>query len=260
MCIYFIKASCYDKGVKKTDIVGFLTVEHQAGFSKTTTMKNNNLQHSQDDSYPPKVVLFLLAIISTGNAMAEEIIEPMNLEDDLRHWHALYQPPEVLEISKEIDCLARNIYFEARSESEQGQLAVGHVVMNRVAHEGYPDSVCAVVKQGGEKRRYRCQFSWWCDGRSDIPMNKKAWQRSQDLAEAVYRGQSKDPTDGALWYHADYVNPVWSTALVLGKKIGQHLFYLSKKRPVYAMNSATRLQSKIDPVSTVEQSLGFPAL
>ncbi len=224
-------------------------------------MKSNNLQYSQDNSYPPKVVLLLLVIFSIGNVMAEGAVEPANLEDDLRHWHSLYQPSEVSEVSevsKEIDCLARNIYFEARSESEQGQLAVGHVVMNRVANEGYPNSVCAVVKQGGEKRRNRCQFSWWCDGRSDMPMNKKAWQRSQDLAEAVYKGQSKDPTNGALWYHADYVNPVWSAALVLGKKIGQHLFYLSKKRPVYAMNSASALQSKIDPVSTVEQSLGFP--
>ncbi|MEW8010447.1 MAG: hypothetical protein AB2818_05350, partial [Candidatus Thiodiazotropha sp.] len=85
-------------------------------------MKSNNLQHSQDNSYPPKVVLLLLVIFSTGNVMAEGAVEPANLEDDFRHWHSLYQPSEVSEVSKEIDCLARNIYFEARSESEQGQL------------------------------------------------------------------------------------------------------------------------------------------
>lgn len=171
--------------------------------------------------------------------MAGEDVSHKSLEEDLLHWLSLYRPSETVEISKEIACLAQNIYFEARSESEQGQLAVGHVVMNRVAHKRYPDSVCAVVKQGGERRRHRCQFSWWCDGRSDQPMNQKAWQQSLQLARTILAGDTKDPTDGALWYHADYVNPEWSSILVLGKKIGQHLFYLSKKQPVFALNTAS---------------------
>jgi spore germination cell wall hydrolase CwlJ-like protein len=204
-------------------------------------MQNTTLQYTCNDSYPFQVFLLILSASAATLVMADEHSLDKSLEQDLQHWLALYQPTETVEISAEIECLAKNIYFEARSESEQGQLAVGHVVMNRVAHKRYPNSVCTVVKQGGEKRRHRCQFSWWCDGRSDLPVNQKAWQRSMELAQAIHAGESTDPTDGALWYHADYVNPKWSTMLVLGKKIGQHLFYLSRKRPAYAMNTAPGL-------------------
>ena len=75
-------------------------------------------------------------------------------------------------LSDEITCLAQNIYFEARSEPVAGMLAVGHVVLNRVASDRFPDTVCKVIRQGGERRRHRCQFSWWCDGRSDKPHNE----------------------------------------------------------------------------------------
>jgi spore germination cell wall hydrolase CwlJ-like protein len=135
------------------------------------------------------------------------------------------------DIDQEIHCLALNIYFEARGEPEQGQRAVGHVVMNRVADRHYPDTVCKVVKQGGESRLNQCQFSWWCDGRSDRPINQKAWRNALQLADAIFDGDSEDPTDGALWYHADYVSPYWSNAFTLVKKIGQHNFYLHKQQP-----------------------------
>lgn len=140
------------------------------------------------------------------------------------------------QVENEVRCLALNIYFEARSELEQGQRAVGHVVLNRVANKQYPNTVCEVVQQGGEEQRYRCQFSWWCDGRPDKPLNKKAWQNSIRLANSIYYGHSKDPTDGALWYHAVYVNPYWSGTLTMVKKIGQHIFYQKKKQPKYALN------------------------
>ena len=141
-----------------------------------------------------------------------------------------------IQIDNEVRCLALNIYFEARSEGEQGQLAVGHVVMNRVADRHYPSTVCNVVRQGGEKRRNRCQFSWWCDGEPDKPLNQKAWLKSLKLAITVYFGHSEDPTNGALWYHADYANPYWSDTLIVGNKIGQHIFYLKKRQPKYASN------------------------
>jgi len=139
-----------------------------------------------------------------------------------------------VQIANEVHCLALNIYFEARGEVEKGRLAVGHVVMNRVADRHYPGTVCGVVRQGGEERLHRCQFSWWCDGQPDKPLNQRAWLESLKLAVRVYFGHSEDPTDGALWYHADYANPYWSDALVLGDKIGQHLFYLKEKQPKYA--------------------------
>lgn len=137
----------------------------------------------------------------------------------------IFKRPTPAAPAGEIECLALNIYFEARGESEVGQLAVGHVVMNRVASARFPSTVCDVIQQGGELRRYRCQFSWWCDGRSDKPRNKRLWEKSGELALKVYWGQTADPTEGALWYHADYVKPYWRKEFERGPKIGRHIFY-----------------------------------
>lgn len=127
--------------------------------------------------------------------------------------------------SEEMACLALNIYFEARSEPLNGMLAVGHVVMNRVAARNFPDSVCAVIRQGGEVVRHKCQFSWWCDGRSDLPRNPVAWDAARLLAWFIYNGHTDDPTGGALWYHAEYVAPYWRDAYYRGPQIGRHIFY-----------------------------------
>ena len=124
-----------------------------------------------------------------------------------------------------LDCLALNIYFEARNEALEGKRAVGHVVMNRVRDQDFPGSVCQVIKQGGEATRGGCQFSWWCDGRSDSPLDNLAWRESREIAWDVLRGASRDPTRGALWYHADYVSPDWSDELARSGKIGRHIFY-----------------------------------
>jgi hypothetical protein len=129
----------------------------------------------------------------------------------------------------QLRCLALNIYHEARGEPEAGKVAVAHVVMNRVKSRRFPNSVCTVVTQGGEKRRYRCQFSWHCDGRPDRPKNRRAWRKSQRLAEKVLSGQVEDRTQGALWYHAEYVSPYWRAAFNKGPKIGQHIFYNDRK-------------------------------
>ncbi|WP_051906917.1 cell wall hydrolase [Methylomarinum vadi] len=143
---------------------------------------------------------------------------------------------------EEIYCLALNIYFEARGESELGQKAVGHVVMNRVGDAKFPNSICRVVKQGGERKLNRCQFSWWCDGRSDRPTNLASWYKSFRIAHEIYSGKSTDPTQGALWYHAEYVNPYWKKALRRGPKIGRHIFY--KNAPRYS--KVARNNTKLD--------------
>ncbi len=136
----------------------------------------------------------------------------------------------------EIECLALNIYFEARGEPEAGQLAVGHVVMNRVSSKRFPATVCDVIQQGGALRRDRCQFSWWCDGRSDTPRNKRLWEKSAELALKVYWGRTVDPTEGALWYHADYVKPAWRKTFDRGPKIGRHIFYSQGPRGTQVAN------------------------
>lgn len=130
-----------------------------------------------------------------------------------------------VEMPEEVKCLALTIYFESRGEPDAGKVAVGHVVMNRVNDPRFPGQVCKVVRQGGEWPRNRCQFSWWCDGRSDKPKDRRAWGLSQELANAIYAGVSEDPTEGALWYHADYVKPYWKNVFAPGPKIGRHIFY-----------------------------------
>ena len=104
------------------------------------------------------------------------------------------------------------------------------MVLNRVASRRFPNTICGVIRQGGELRRYRCQFSWWCDGRSDRPRHKRDWELSNEIALNVYWGRSADPTDGALWYHADYVSPAWRKDFKAGPKIGRHLFYSEADR------------------------------
>jgi spore germination cell wall hydrolase CwlJ-like protein len=124
----------------------------------------------------------------------------------------------------ELRCLALNIYHEARSETTKGQLAVAAVTLNRVNSAAFPSSVCRVVKQGGQKRN-RCQFSWWCDGRSDHPSEPAAWERALELGRESLLGLRDDPTDGALYYHADHVRPSWSRKFQRTARIGDHLFY-----------------------------------
>lgn len=121
-------------------------------------------------------------------------------------------------------CLALNIYWEARSEPVQGQHAIAAVTLNRMRHATFPDTICQVVKQGGENR-HRCQFSWWCDGKSDTPDDPEAWTRAQQIAWSALEFDQTDPTQGALFYHATYVKPDWVKTMTRTTKIGRHLFF-----------------------------------
>ncbi len=129
------------------------------------------------------------------------------------------------EVKKALDCLTLNIYHEARNEPASGMAAVAHVVMNRLADPRFPETVCEVVQQGGERARHRCQFSWWCDGLSDRPRSWRRWQVFRAIAKDAFWGRSADPTGGALWYHADYVSPYWGKVFQKGPQIGRHIFY-----------------------------------
>lgn len=128
-------------------------------------------------------------------------------------------------ISAALMCLALNVYHEARSEPLQGQAAVAHVVLNRVASGRWPDDVCSVVEQGYEKGRFKCQFSWYCDGKPDEPTEILAWAKSVLVANQVLTGVVPDVTNGATHYHARYVNPYWSASLSKTVTYGSHLFY-----------------------------------
>ena len=119
------------------------------------------------------------------------------------------------------DCLALALYWEARGEGEIGMRAVGSLVLNRVEDERFPSTVCRVVKQGGETPP--CQFSWWCDGKSDRPRSASQWSVAQGLADKLLAGRAKDPTRGALFFHNTAVDPKWPYKRTV--RIGNHVFY-----------------------------------
>jgi spore germination cell wall hydrolase CwlJ-like protein len=122
---------------------------------------------------------------------------------------------------KQVDCLADNIYYEAGHEPEDGKKAVAMVTLNRVNDPRYPKDICSVVKQ---KVKSTCQFTWYCEGKKAIH-NYFAYKQAKEMALYVYANYEKmtDITEGALFYHADYVNPRWK--LERTTKIGRHIFY-----------------------------------
>ncbi len=125
----------------------------------------------------------------------------------------------------EENCLAKAVYFEARSESELGQLAVAKVVLNRVKDPNYPKTICGVVYQGSD-RRNSCQFSFACDGVADEVKSKDAWDRSKRIAQKAIAGDQTIRVIGAATnYHADYVRPKWAKEMRKLIKIGRHIFY-----------------------------------
>lgn len=216
-------------------------------FTTTNTVLDSNITVPTADRQRPGKLFILAAVVMSflvkaGDVLASEATtatengiektSPLGGEEAQVIAGVGDSPePATEHLQAEMRCLALNIYFEARSEPESGQRAVAHVVMNRLAHPKYPDSVCAVVKQGGEAVRHRCQFSWWCDGHSDQPSNRKAWDKALKLARKVFAGDLEDTTGGALWYHATYVKPYWSELLLKGERIGQHVFYLENRAP-----------------------------
>ena len=122
-----------------------------------------------------------------------------------------------------LTCLARAAYWEAKGEGRSGMQGIVNVVINRAADPRFPDSLCGVVKQGGESGS--CQFSWWCDGRSDRIREPEAYAEARDVARQALNHQLEDVTDGALYFHARYATPYWAKRFVRTARIGQHLFY-----------------------------------
>ena len=132
-------------------------------------------------------------------------------------------------------CLAKNIYFEAGNQPLAGKVAVAQVVLNRIEHSSYPDDICGVVYQSKEyytswtgktqPKLGMCQFSWYCDGRSDEPLDTKTWLSSYEIASQVMMGKFPDITEGATHYHASYVLPEWADTKTKVVQIGEHIFY-----------------------------------
>jgi spore germination cell wall hydrolase CwlJ-like protein len=129
--------------------------------------------------------------------------------------------------TQDLNCLAKNVYHEARGEPVDGQYAVAEVTMNRVASKHYPNTVCDVVYQENFdviRKRNVSAFSWT---ELDItgPVNRTIWKRAWKIAEEVYDEQAELRAEGALFYHAKYIRPRWSRGKRRVAKIGKHIFY-----------------------------------
>lgn len=127
---------------------------------------------------------------------------------------------EVSTEDAEQDCLASAVYFEARGESIEGQLAVAEVVLNRTRSGRYPEGICQVVEQPW-------QFSF-VNATGRIPPANRAsesWRRAVAIARIAEAGANRLLPRNVLWYHADYVNPSWGRRLARNAKIGLHIFY-----------------------------------
>jgi len=125
---------------------------------------------------------------------------------------------------RSLQCLTEAIYYEARSESDAGQRAVAQVVLNRVRHPSYPNTVCGVVYQGSH-RTTGCQFSFTCTGVMGPITESAAWQRARQIAAAALRGQVFRPVGLAVNYHTTAINPYWASSLVTQTTVGAHIFY-----------------------------------
>lgn len=151
---------------------------------------------------------------------------------------------------EEFECMRLNMYYEARNQrTDKAYIAVGYTVLNRVEDEQYPDSVCEVIQQArrdenGLPIRNKCQFSWYCDGKDDVPdltitirlkngktkvvpntIEQAAWDRATELAMQVLRREVDNPVGDAVMYHATYVSPYWKKAYSRVAQIETHIFY-----------------------------------
>jgi len=127
-------------------------------------------------------------------------------------------------MTSELRCLAEAIYFEARGESLKGQYAVGEVIINRMISTSFPNSICGVVSEGSG-RLNACQFSYNCDGKLEIIVEKKIYNRISKLSLILLEPSARVLTDGATFYHAKAVNPSWAKKFTKTYEIGQHIFY-----------------------------------
>jgi N-acetylmuramoyl-L-alanine amidase len=162
-------------------------------------------------------VLVICLIVALFWVVLRAVFSDQELRQDLARQHH----------EQNLACLARNVYYEARGEPTPGQYAVAEVTMNRKASGRYPDTVCDVVYQRNWdpiRRRHVAAFSWTELGELDEPSGE-AWRRAREVAEAVYYQRHTPALEGALFFHATYVNPNWAKEKQRVARIGRHVFY-----------------------------------
>ena len=189
----------------------------------------------------------MLKELVTSFVVSASAITPVADIQPAEHKHFVYGLHK-----KQAECLAQNMYHEAKNQGFAGQLAVALVVINRVKDHRFPNTICEVVHQGPVKEswktkgknvpdheriyypvRHKCQFSWWCDGIKDTvkKLDKDLYDDIYSMSMSLVTGEAKvvDITEGATHFHADYVRPAWRKTKTRTIEIEDHIFYRWEK-------------------------------
>ena len=199
-----------------------------------------------------EISLFLFLLLSVATIGAVIIAIDFPVKADTNKYIAPEPSEEKLESNVKFDveearCLAENVYHEARNQGTAGWLAVASVTMNRVIDNRFPNTICEVVFQAETKEswktkskkdilaserifnpiRHRCQFSWYCDGKSDDINNVSVYMEIMQFSRLLLTSETVmfDITDGATFYHADSITPSWAKSKIKTIEIGDHIFY-----------------------------------
>jgi spore germination cell wall hydrolase CwlJ-like protein len=173
----------------------------------------------------PEPVPMVLEAVSPTDAAAINAAIPISAEANPRAPSIVFRAAAAADQWRSLQCLAEVIYYEARSESEEGQRAVAQVVLNRVRHPAYPGSVCGVVYQGPMRGGGGCQFTFTCDGSLSLAPAGFGWLRARRLASEALAGGVYAPVGHATHYHTQQVVPFWAHKLGKTAVIGAHSFY-----------------------------------
>jgi spore germination cell wall hydrolase CwlJ-like protein len=213
---------------------------------------------------PPAPPAMVLQNVTPTDAAAINAAIPLASVDNPRAPSLVFRGAGPADQLRSLDCLAQAVYYEARSESEDGQRAVAQVVLNRVTHPAYPSSVCGVVYQGPQRAGGGCQFTFTCDGSLAIGPSGPGWAQARRIAAEALSGMVYAPVGHATHYHTQQVVPSWAFRLAKVAVVGAHSFYrlaggwgepgafrqaYARREPAPAVLMATRLPASIGRVA-----------
>jgi len=203
--ILLLSASCVPAAFGQQLAMSVAPVAPRAAPSASPGFQTISLPVAAEEPPPPEVMADEIAVGSPA--------KPFDIG-----------PASTNDVRSALDCLTAAVYYEARSESEDGQRAVAQVVLNRVRHPAFPKSVCGVVYQGSN-RATGCQFSFTCDGSLARGREPGPWDRARRIAAQALAGSVYEPVGLATHYHTTAIHPWWADALTKAVTIGAHVFY-----------------------------------
>jgi spore germination cell wall hydrolase CwlJ-like protein len=211
LCLLMLSASCVPGGVATRPVAA-------------AALSANRAESQLPPVPPPAPEPLMLGAVAPETAIAMNASIPIAEGNNPAARAFLVRTRSFTDKLRSLDCLTTAIYYEAASESDDGQRAVAQVVLNRVRHPTYPNSVCGVVYQGSE-RSTGCQFSFTCDGSLARVPAAAGWARARRIAAAALAGSVYAPVGLATHYHTYRVFPHWASSLVKSAVIGAHIFY-----------------------------------